>query len=115
MRIEYKEMLMKAYANRCLFHGIHQKAVDYISNILKGFNDCYQAVLSEKSELCEVVESFSGARIRYLMRNTKAYRKYLDILWHPRYIEDLTRREELLGILKNLNNQLMLYMLIKKS
>lgn len=105
MRIEYKEMLMKAYANRCLFHGIHQKAVDYISNVLKGFNDCYQAVLSKKSELCEVVDSFSGARIRYLMRNTRTYRKYLDILWHPRYMENPGRREELLGILIRINKK----------
>ncbi|MCS3871395.1 type 2 lantibiotic biosynthesis protein LanM [Chryseobacterium ginsenosidimutans] len=68
-------------------------AEEYLEDLLKGFEDCYQLLLKNKEFLLSKespIQHFNNVPVRYIWRSTNAYRIILSIMRLPKYQKDKT-------------------------
>lgn len=84
-------------------NGETMNPVQYIGDIMRGFEAVYRIMLQERDRLFEVVSTlFSRSHGRALLRPTFLYGRFLTASVHPDYMGDGLKREYLLEMLWNI-------------
>lgn len=87
--------------NRVVFNGEIIEPTQYFEEILKGIDDCFTILLKKKVEFIKKVEmnEILYGKFRQVLRPTHVYAKYLEGIYHPEYLEDEVKAENLLKII----------------
>lgn len=75
-------------------------ADQYISSIITGFRDSYQAIIKCKLDLVNIIKSIPENNVRQITRATYVYAKFLDAAHHPNYLMSEEERHRLLRLLQ---------------
>lgn len=69
--------------------GKVQSVIPFAKDFLEGFRAVYKRCLQNQGELLNATDSFAGARIRFVMRNTSAYSRLLIKTLMPKWQKNL--------------------------
>ncbi len=96
LKMEYLDYIMPGADNLPLLKGEEISWLDYSQDILKGFTEIYELLISHKDVLIDLVEVlFSGVQVRNVLKGTQKYAEMLDYGCHPSYMTNYLNREKL--------------------
>ncbi len=82
-------------ANRPVLEGTEANAIEYIDDIVAGFEGTYRLVMQHREDLLRpdgLIEAFAEDSIRVLMRPTRTYGQLLYESFHPDMLRDAVDR-----------------------
>ena len=83
-------------ANRPVLDGVEANAIDFIDDIVLGFEGMYRLVMQQQKELLRpggLIDAFADDSIRVLMRPTRTYAQLLYESFHPDMLRDQVDRD----------------------
>ena len=83
-------------ANRPILDGVEVNAVEYVEEIVSGFDHLYLLIANHKSELMQpggLIEAFADDTIRVLLRPTRTYGQLLYESFHPDLLRSAVDRD----------------------
>jgi len=98
-RFEYTEFTKPGSNNLVRYHNTAIEFLDYIDNIIKGFDEMMLFFIKRKDDLVQpngVLFQFKGKLVRNVIKNTQRYMSLLGYSTHPNYACDMLKREKLL-------------------
>jgi type 2 lantibiotic biosynthesis protein LanM len=96
MRYVRERVEIEGDANRPVLDGVEANAVDYIDDIVLGFEQMYRLVMQHRRELLRpggLLDAFAQDAIRVLMRPTRTYGQLLYESFHPDMLRDQVDRD----------------------
>jgi type 2 lantibiotic biosynthesis protein LanM len=96
MRVVPADMVTQEARNRPSFRGAPADALDFLTEIIQGFSETYDAIAAHKDELRPLLDGFAGTMVRHLIRATRQYAVFLREGNHPNDLRDGLSRDELL-------------------
>ena len=103
MRITYKYGKVYPAKNQVKLGDKKVIPDDYVKDVLDGFCQIYKAALGCKKELKTFFEGFSELYSRYLVADTQKYSMLISLSYHPDFLHDKKKRDELFDILWKFN------------
>jgi type 2 lantibiotic biosynthesis protein LanM len=97
IRLERGTVKMEISSSLPRLDGRRTRPVDFIDDILAGFDAAYGQGLAQRAELQEWINSQSGCRVRCVLRNTLMYGMFMMESTHPLYSGSGERLQQLLG------------------
>lgn len=95
MRIEYRYPETKAVQNLVKIRGKDCDPIQYIQDLLDGFEQAYVKILEDKEELLQRSSFLQNLKSRYVAMNTQQYSMLLSASYHPSVMRDGAERETL--------------------
>ncbi len=99
MRYVREQVEIVGDANRPVLDGVESNAIDYIEDIVGGFEMMYQLIHEYRDELLSesgLINAFANDSIRVLMRPTRTYGQLIFESFHPDMLRDAIDRERFL-------------------
>ena len=96
MHYERRRVAISGEANRPRFQGVEANALEYIPQVLTGFEAMYHLLQAHKQELLAPdgpLAAFENDEIRVLIRPTRTYDQLLFESFHPDTLRDALDRE----------------------
>ena len=93
MQVVQRSLKTEPQANRPTLNGALLSAEHYLTDLIGGFATMYRILLAHRDVLLSedgLMSRFSGLRLRYLMRMTKAYGQLLNRRLHPEFLREST-------------------------
>lgn len=105
VRYEESNPRISECKNIIYFNGKKVHAIEYISELKKGFEIFSLNVIENKEKILnEMIEVIGDSEIRQILRPTHVYCKYLSTSYEAYYLQDENYRNELLNILYEKNS-----------
>ena len=95
MRIEYRYPETKGVQNLVKIRGKDCDPIQYIQDLLDGFEQAYVKILEDKEELLQRSSFLQNLKSRYVAMNTQQYSMLLSASYHPSVMRDGAERETL--------------------
>ena len=99
MQFKLEKSNSQRASHRAKFKNEIVNPVDYLPQILSGFEKAYQLIQTHRLDLANALENLMSHPVRALFRNTYFYFLTLDHLTDPRILHSSTNEEEALNIL----------------
>ncbi|WP_164215652.1 type 2 lanthipeptide synthetase LanM family protein [Virgibacillus sp. YIM 98842] len=93
MRIEAKYIKSSSSENKPQFQNRSINVIDYIEDIVEGFERTYYILMRNKHEFISQLALFSQVEVRYIARSTPRYGDLLRISFHPDYMRNGIERD----------------------
>lgn len=96
MRYVRERVEIEGDANRPVLNGVEANAIDYIEDIVAGFESMYRLIARHRTELLRpggLIDSFADDAIRVLLRPTRTYGQLQFESFHPDMLRDAIDRD----------------------
>ncbi len=87
MDIGFKELVVKCDENLPVFEGKNCDVRNYISRLVKGFENAFGYILEHRNEFFEIAERLLPSVSRQVLQNTQAYFMYQNVSLRPEFLQ----------------------------
>ncbi len=92
--------------SRPVFKGEPQTLQSYKGELFQGFQTAYDEVMNHQDAVLELITQYSSElNTRVLIKNTKRYDDFIELMLHPRFMQCMLQRELLLATLWSESNE----------
>ncbi|MDB4950789.1 MAG: Lanthionine biosynthesis protein LanM [Gemmatimonadetes bacterium] len=96
MRVVAADLVTEEAKNLPSLRGAPVEPLDHLGDIVRGFVETYDAVARHKEAVRPLLDAFTGATVRHLVRPTRQYTTYFRESNHPNDLRDGLERDALL-------------------
>ena len=98
MYIDYEPVEFEINGNTLKINDKIVNAYEYAENLEQGFRFAYEKVLTDKM-ITEMLGTFYDTGARVILRHTQQYDMYRFLSWHPDYVDERMKREQILAVI----------------